>query len=326
MDLIYPPTLDFHHLVQRPQQLMRQFARHGHRVFFCNLTQEPRAPITQEEPGLFLVRDHAAFLAEQVEELVRPLVWCSWAKLHDQLDRYRPGLILYDCLDDFPDWRPYEPAMLARADLVTVSSQALLERMRPAHQRVLHLPNGCDFDHFASPPAPRPADLPPAPVAGFVGAWAAWVDGELLQQTAALLPSWRFAIIGPPFGGPPAVGANIRFLGHRPYAALPAYLQHLDVALIPFRLTPVTEAANPVKLWEYLAAGLPVVSTPLREVLPLQGLVRLADDARAFADAILAASLEREPTRVEARRDLARHNTWAARYQRLVATLPELEG
>lgn len=325
VSVIYPPTLDWTFLKQRPQQLMRQFARHGHPTYFCNLTQRPGSPPEPVAPNLWVIHDHEAFVARSLPKGAR-LVWCSWPKLHDTLDRYRPDAVVFDAVDDFPEWRPYEGPMLQRADAVVTTARSLFARLSGLHPRVVLVPNGWDEDLARGPLHPRPADLPPAPVAGFVGAWAPWVDGRLLEAVAARLPRWHFAVIGPLHGRRPARGANIHHLGHRPHAQLARYLHHLDVGLIPFQLTAVTRAANPVKLWEYLGAGLPVVSTPIPEVLSLGGHVAVASDPEGFAQAIEAARHADTPARREARQQLARQNSWAARFARIQAAFPDLLG
>ncbi|MFB5084914.1 glycosyltransferase family protein [Symbiobacterium thermophilum] len=214
--------------------------------------------------------------------------------------------------------------MLRRADAVVTTARSLFERLSGLHSRVVLVPNGWDKDLARGPLLPRPADLPPSPVAGFVGAWAPWVDGRLLEEVAARLPRWQFVIIGPLHGRRPARGRNIHHLGHRAHGELGRYLHHLDVGLIPFQITPVTRAANPVKLWEYLGVGLPVVSTPLPEVLPLGEHVRFASDPDGFARAIEAAWQTDTPERRQARRQVATQNSWVARFARIQAELADL--
>lgn len=321
--VIYPPTLDWAWLTQRPQQLMRQFARHGYPTYFCNLTQRPGLPPEPAGPNLWVVHDHRAFVAGGLPDGPR-LVWCSWPKLHDTLDLYRPAAVVFDAVDDFPEWRPYERAMLQRADAVVTSARSLFERLSGEHSRVYLVPNGWDDRLARKPLPPRPTDLPPAPVAGFVGAWAPWIDARLLEAVAARLPRWQFAVIGPLHGRRPARGANIHHLGHKPHSELASYLHHLDVGLIPFQLNQITRAANPVKLWEYLGAGLPVVATPIPEVLPLQDHVAVAAEPDGFARAIEAARQTDTPERREARKGLARQNSWTARFARLQAALADL--
>lgn len=324
MNVIYPPILDYHFMMQRPQHLMAQFARHGHRVFFCNQTQKPGEPLELVEPHLHLVHDHAAFLREVAPYLEATLVWCTWPKLHNSLAPYHPSFVVFDCVDDFPAWRPYEEAMLAQSDAVVVTSEALLARLHDRHPHVTLIPNGADVAHFANRSGPPPSDLPPGPTAGFVGAWGRWVDSALIERAASRLPQWQFVIIGPPFGGKQVNRPNIHFLGWRPYADLPSYLHQFNAALIPFRHDQVTQAAHPIKLWEYLAVGLPVVSTPLPEVMPYRHLVEVAETPLQFAEALARAAGAHLPDQVEARQNLARQHTWEQRYRQIVRAIPAL--
>lgn len=324
MYVIHPPLLDFSFMRQRPQQLMIQAARHGHCVFYCNLTQIPGRPPERVLPNLTVIHDHADFVRNIVTGLEGVIVWCSWARLFDSVDIYRPDLVVFDALDDFPLWRSHEDTALARADMVICSSQALLDRLQGRHQMITMVPNGCDYPLFSQQPEGEPpAELRACcgPRAVFTGTWGAWVDSDLVEKAAKALPYLEFLIIGPLLGGRPVKGPNVHHLGPRPYEMLPAYLHRSNVALLPFADTDVTRAANPIKMWEYLAVGLPVVSTPLPEVMPLKGVVHVAEPGR-FVDAVESALSDHEGR--EARQALARASSWEARYQMLSQFIPEL--
>jgi glycosyltransferase involved in cell wall biosynthesis len=147
------------------------------------------------------------------------------------------------------------------------------------------------------------------------------VDSQAVAVAAKQLPYWDFILIGPQFGGREIFGRNIYHLGMRAYERLPAYLHEMDVTLIPFVDNHVTRAANPVKLWEYLATGKPVVSTPIPEVLPLRGLVRIAESANLARE--IASAMNDHYLQAE-RVALARANSWEARYEAIAKFLPEL--
>jgi glycosyltransferase involved in cell wall biosynthesis len=117
---------------------------------------------------------------------------------------------------------------------------------------------------------------------------------------------------------------NVHLLGELPYATLPRWLHRFDVATIPFRLTPLTLATNPVKLFEYFAAGKPVVATALPEIEPYRHLCYLVDKPEDFAAQIEAALAERDPGLVAARVEVARANTWDARVVHLEALIIEV--
>jgi len=137
------------------------------------------------------------------------------------------------------------------------------------------------------------------------------VDLDLLAEVARLRPDWHIVLIGDSTVdlGPYRGIANMHFLGRRPYADLPAYCKAFDVGLIPFKINELTRAVNPIKMKEYLAAGLPVVSTPLPEVRLYSHLVELAEDAQAFAAAVESCLARGAEARGERSRAMA-SETW----------------
>jgi glycosyltransferase involved in cell wall biosynthesis len=156
-----------------------------------------------------------------------------------------------------------------------------------------------DYEHFrratdeATPVPPELQNLP-RPILGFHGLIADWVDLPLIAELARMRPQWSIVLVGrgdtdlSPIQGLP----NVHVLGHRPYERLPEYLRGFDIALLPFVVNELTLAANPLKLREYLAAGLPVVAAPLPEIARFEGLVSLASTAQEYLqkiEALLAA-------------------------------------
>jgi hypothetical protein len=215
----------------------------------------------------------------------------------------------------------HEAALLAAADVVTVSS-TMLERHALEHRReVVMVRNGCDYEHFAAAKARRNA----RPVIGFYGAISDWFDDALVAELAKRRPDWDFVLVGSTWGGRVAKLrrlANVSLPGEQPYASLPEWLGGFDVAIIPFRRMPLTEATNPVKVYEMLASGKAVVSVPLPEVVPLAPLVRLASSAMEFERQIEAALVE-DSAAAEARRTFAREQTWERRFDVLAAAIAE---
>jgi glycosyltransferase involved in cell wall biosynthesis len=233
--------------------------------------------------------------------------------------------VIYDCMDLIGGFTnevrdANEVQLMKNADLVVVTS-AMLEREARQHAKnVLLLRNGCDYEHFART---LPADNP-RPVVGYYGAISDWFDAELVAALARKRPDWDFLLIGSTWGGDvrPLSGlANVVLPGEQPYDSLPEWLGVIDVAIIPFQRVPLTEATNPVKVYEMLAAGKPVVAVPIPEVAALAPLVRLASDADGFEREIEAALLDHD---VEARRAFAREQTWEKRYEVLAAALHNL--
>jgi len=176
-----------------------------------------------------------------------------------------------------------------------VSSSRLFETKHRYNPNTFLVTHGVDVAHFKT--ACLPATAPPAdcanlprPVIGFFGLIADWVDLEVVRYLAASRPQWSLLLIGEIQTDTSALRElpNVHLLGRRSYQSLPAYCRAFDVAILPFVINELTVAANPLKLREYLAAGLPVVATPLPEVLKLNGLVRTALTPAEFLNQIEA--------------------------------------
>ena len=232
-------------------------------------------------------------------------VWSFTPDISYLLGHFGEEKVVYYCVDDHASFSGYdaeqvrrdEEDLCRRADLVVTTSRALQEAKAPLNPNTILVPHGVDYEHFAKAATnnlPVPEDIKdiPHPILGFFGLIRDWVDLDLLAEVARLRPDWHIVLIGDADStvdlAPYRSAANMHFLGHRPYAYLPAYCRGFDVGLIPFKINELTRAVNPIKLKEYLAAGLPVVSTPLPEVRLYGHLVELAEDAQAFAAAVEA--------------------------------------
>ncbi|MFH5183810.1 glycosyltransferase [Paenibacillus sp. TAB 01] len=368
MIIIYPPTLDWGWMKQRPQQLMTCLARNGHTVFFCNPSwSEPR--IEEVEPRLFVVRQFERWLREdwpayrsQQAQQEQVTVWCSFPKLASTLQQFDPDYIVYDCVDEFAQWAPYEAEMVRTADAIICTSERLFankKRSSPGKKLAL-IRNAYDKDMmlhidslqpagevnndavFGRPPIERGAlslqdAVPIMPLeregsssaalkrAVYIGAWAPWVDDMLLRRLADAIPDVEVLVIGPEFGKPfprHVPNKRLRFLGLKPHAELAHYIRQADVLLLPFRIMPVTLSTNPVKLYEYLAAGKPVVSTALPEARLLQPEVDVAATHGAFIE--LVRHRLQHPGDASARTALALKHTWEHRAAQAEALLKEL--
>jgi glycosyltransferase involved in cell wall biosynthesis len=156
-----------------------------------------------------------------------------------------------------------------------------------------------------------------------------WFDADMVYQAAIARPYWSFVLIGnvdtssvKPLQQLP----NVRFIGEQHYARLPGYLQQFDVALIPFKLTPIIQSTNPVKFYEYLSAGKPVVSVPMPELLPYQDFFYPAIDGQTLISQVEKALQENSPALISARLAWACQNTWQARYEALSSAIDDLHG
>lgn len=358
-DLLVFPIIDWDFRFQRPQQLARELAARGHRIFYLgtrlhegdravvrgveervavvdlpgpiefNLHRERLEPETVEPCLAALARLKTDF---QLEEVVCCVQFPSWGPLVEAAQRRWGWRVIYDCMDDHSGFvtsgaglSSEEEALAAASDLIVVSSQALLARWQDRSPRTLLLPNATDFEHFHRT-APEPTELRglPRPIIGYYGAIAEWFDVEMVTSAAKARPDWQFVLIGHTFGAdlaPLRMLRNVHLLGEQPYAGLPGYLHAFDVAIIPFRRTALTEATNPVKFYEYLSAGKPVVAVDLPELAPFGDLFYPVRSAADFVPQLAAALNESSPPARQARIDLARRHTWQARADQLSETV-----
>lgn len=240
-------------------------------------------------------------------------------------------MLCYDCVDDFSSftWSDEDTCLLEEelidsADLVFTTARELYEKVHKVHEQTYYLPNAVEFDHFqkASITQPIPKDMLNFghPIIGFVGAFWEWVDEEMVNFIAESRPEWRLVIIGP---RQPGMGEslqampNVFFLGVKEYAELPQYVSQFDVCLIPFKLNSVTFSANPIKMWEYMASGKPIVSTPIPEVKAQGNLVYIGNGKIEFLQKIEEALQETGQRKSLQRMLKAEANDWNARVKEL---------
>jgi len=251
-------------------------------------------------------------------------------------DRLRARLRIYRNIDEMKGMAHIPPSMLEvereiarRADAVLTVSVVQEEKMRDlgAHP-VFRLPHGVDLEMFRGPLPPEPEEYKriPRPRVIYVGALTQWVDHELIVKVAAILPRVSFVFIGPADPPFPDVldRVNMSYLGPRPYERVPAYLRHSDAAIIPFARSPIVESAHPLKLLLYLAAGLPTICTPWRELEAMALPVRVGRTPQQFAREIdRALGSPRDP---EALAASVRDYEWPRIVDRLEAIMARLGG
>jgi glycosyltransferase involved in cell wall biosynthesis len=241
-------------------------------------------------------------------------------------------MVIYHCVDEYSAFSGVprdalmrmEQDLVRRADLVITSGERLRDERRGLNDNTHFVSHGVDVDHFAGALDPNveiPTDIRSIarPIVGFFGLLADWVDIDMFRTIAMARPDWSVVLIGKAATETASLRgiSNLHILGQKPYTALPGYCRAFDVGIIPFRVNELTVRANPLKLREYLAAGLPVVSTPLPEVARYDGLVRLASTADDFRHGIEAALADRSEVARRRRVDAMRAEGWMARVEEI---------
>lgn len=277
-------------------------------------------------------------------EAARPALWVNNQMLWPVASgaaRGAWGRVVYDVTDDwttgFPDGRTRrrieadDRAMCGHADEVIVCSERLRDLKAPLARRVHLIPNGVDlatYRRVGRDATPEAARGWPGPVLGYTGTLhPERFDTRLLEEVAASWPG-TVALVGPSHLGEAARGLrsmrNVVFVGGVAHDALPGWMSAMDVMIVPHRVTEFTESLNPLKLWEYLAAGRPVVSTPVAGFRDYAQHVRLAEDAQTFLAACRDA-LDEPPDRADARRSAAEAHGWSGRVDQIERVLRNVE-
>ncbi|MCL2725362.1 MAG: glycosyltransferase family 1 protein [Polyangiaceae bacterium] len=346
---------------QRPNHLMSRCARE-HRVFFVEEpifdADAPRLEVFEAQPSLQVVVPHLppgrslgavdVMLSELVDGLVArermrsPLLWLytpmavPFAK---ELDR---AAVVYDCMDELslfhgapPELVQRERDLFAMADVVFTGGHGLWEKKKEHHPNVHAFPSSVDAAHFgkARGTLEEPSDQRsvPHPRLGFFGVLDERFDIPLIRESARARPDWHFILVGPVVKIDPATLPalpNIHYLGPKSYDELPSYLAGWDVAIMPFARNESTRYISPTKTLEYLAAGKPVVSTSIRDVVRTfadKKLVRIADRADHFVAEITQALSQRGTPLEEAWRtavdDLLSQTSWDRTWARMHALI-----
>lgn len=307
---------------QRPQHLLSRFARNANVYYFEEpiFSDEPtRLDVSRREDNLTVIvpmisnsdrenRHPADIQRELLDNFIESekiddfVLWFYTPMAMDFAAHLKPAITVFDCMDELsafkfapPELIENERKLLEKADIVFTGGQSLYEAKKDKHERVFAFPSSIDVEHFRQARAvenePEEQKNIPFPRFGFCGVIDERMDIELLGKLANLRPEWQFVMIGPVVkitDEDLPRRENIHYLGGKNYQDLPAFLSGWDVATMPFAMNESTRFISPTKTPEYLAAGKPVISTPIRDVVRPYGeqnLVEIAQTAEEFATA-----------------------------------------
>ena len=322
IDLICFSHLRWHFVFQRPQYLMSRAARQQ-RVFFFEEPIRHNGPAELLETwcplsGVAVLTPYLPedITPQQMSEHLQELL--KTALVQHRIDSYlawyytpmaleftagvlAPAVTVYDCMDELsafagapPRLRDVEADLFCKADLVFAGGRTLFDAKQKQHRSVHLFPSSVDTNHFAqariSGPEPLDQASIPRPRLGYAGVIDERMDLDLVRLVAAARPAWQFVFLGPVAKVDPAQlpqAPNIHYLGMKSYADLPAYMSGWKIGLLPFALNESTRFISPTKTPEYLAAGLRVLSTPIRDVIyPYgeNGLASIVRSPESFVD------------------------------------------
>jgi DnaJ-domain-containing protein 1 len=364
-NLNMPTLIVFCHLrwdfvFQRPQHLMTRLAEH-YRILLVEepIYHEGQAHLkkTAVAPNITVIQPHTpihswgfhddqlptlqTLLADLVPQGEKPVVWFYTPMALPLLQAFDPALVVYDCMDELAAFKnapkqllQRESALLNMADLCFTGGPSLYESKKDRHPNAHCFSSSVDARHFEQAQNRGNSHPDQAHVAhprlGFYGVIDERFDTELIRQVAAARPQWQIVLVGPvvkidPKDLPQA--PNIHYMGQRNYDDLPKFLAGWDVCLLPFALNDSTKFISPTKVLEYMAAGLPSVSTPITDVkVPYGDVVAIADTPEKFIAAcerMLAMNEDQQAALKERMRAIVANTSWdktATRMHELIQT------
>lgn len=363
-DYLIFSVIDWHFRLQRPQHLARSLAKLGKRVFyFSNHFIDSPTPgyvierldsslelyqiklYVEDAPAIYFsppTARHLDNLKLSITKFIIEFVTLSsvsivqhayWYPLAIRLPN---SLRIYDCMDHHEgfgnvsnDLIKLEKEMMCKFDQIIVSSAWLEKQAQQFNNNIVIIRNAGEYEHFNNPPTKIYSDPKGRKIIGYYGAIAEWFDLELVQNLALAEPNALILLIGNDTINASHISKaipNIIFIGEVPYDQLPFYLYAFDVCLLPFKISPLTLATNPVKIYEYLASGKPVVSVDLPEISQFENLVQRAKTSNEFISLVSTClkSPNPEANQIESRKQFACKQTWNHRVNDLVQAIQQI--
>jgi len=337
--IIFAPSLPWEtSMFQRPQQLARFLARNSALVFYMQPGRSWPPVFNEVEERLFVCQTPSDVFHLLPNAFVYTVTWNIPLLAYFQSPR-----VIYDYLDDISTFQGEQTRLqrdhgdyLIKADLVLTTSQKLYQEAIKLRNDCILCENGADVEHFAKAEQPSivPDDLKKLvangkPIIGYHGALAHWFDYELLKEVARRCDDVEFVLIGIDHDQSVEQSGileqpNIHWLGSKPYKELPKFIAYFKAGIIPFKINEITNATSPIKLFEYMAAGKPVIASPMAEASRYPSVL-IADTPEKWARKIDEA-LEKSTDMqfINAFKELAWENSWDARASLIMESLADI--
>lgn len=340
--VVFPPNIDWNSpLFQRPQQLSIAFAKNNYLTFYCT----PSIKYDKYPQG-FTKLDEMLYIANvpmaSYNAIKKPIVIVNNPINVNNLLLIEEPFLVFDYIDEISIFCLYNQKMetaynhlTKEADLIIATAENLLSSIQKKRKDAVLCPNGVDFEHFSK--AQKALTVPESlqtllkknqPIIGYYGAMANWVDYELIKLLAQERKDYQILLIGHNYDGSIDKSGilefnNIHYLGSKPYQELPQYLSHIDVATIPFLINDITLATNPIKMYEYMAGGKPVVTTGLPECINLKEILSSINYQEFLSNIDLALELINSSQFASESIERAKLNTWDIRAKQLISLFEE---
>ncbi len=362
LDIVCFPMINWEYRYQRPQHLLSKFAKNNHRVFYLTTTIQPIkdgyeiAKLDENIYGVSLScskyfdiykdkfeKSNLKSVLDSFVKLKNDLgiagmsfvMFPTWQPVVSELRKLFDFKIVYDCADNitaFPninkERKKEEEMLVENSDLIVANSRPIYDKFRKKNSQTILVHNGCDFEHFNRRHQENLLKDLKKPVIGYFGAIAEWFDAELVEFVARKKSDKTFVFIGDTYGSNLKrlrTMDNVLFLGERPYTELPMYLNGFDVCIIPFKLTPLVIDTHPIKIYEYFAAGKPVVATNMLELYSMRQLCYIAKGKEDFVSKLDEALRENDQNMTRKRIEYSSKNTWNDRFDSIYSELQKIQ-
>ncbi len=278
-------------------------------------------------------------LIRQIKKLgiKNPIIIVGSAHILPIIDSIKSSKIIYHCSDDytvissFPKSFPeIEKKLIKKCDLIVATADELMNAKKHLNKNIVSIPNGANIEHFfktqTSLKVPQDISKYHNPIIGYIGSVFQWLDIDWIKYAAEKCPKYDFVFIGPISIDISELKkySNIHFLGPRPYEDLPKYMKLFKVAVIPFVIDEVTLKASPIKFYEYLASGIPIVSTELPDLMKFSDVSNLAKGKEEYVNFIKLALENENEKSMKNRMEISKNYSWEYRFETLIKEIKNI--